>query len=145
MSSAQTSLGTLLKVGDAQGGPYSTTIAEVKDFNPPGITLNLIDVSNHNNSSGYEEMIASALKRIPEITFEINFIYNDASHDESTGLIYLAVNSLKKHWEVVLPATSGSKSWRFAGFVTSFQPSAPVDGALTASVTIKPTDYMTIQ
>lgn len=140
---ATTGLGLTLKVGDAQGGPYSTTIAEVKDFSPPGLTSTIIDVSHHGNTTGFEEVILSALKRIPEITFEINFLPNNATHDHLTGLMYIARNSLKKHWEVTIPTpTAGTRVWRFAGYISSFQPTDPVDGALTASITLKPTDYM---
>ncbi len=143
MSNAVTSLGIIVAVGDAQGGPY-TDIAELRDIDLPELTRNLIDVSTHNNTTFFEEILPSALKRISEMSFMINYLAANATHDEDTGLLALQLNATKKHFQVRFPAASGNKDWRFAGYVIGFKPSGQVDGAQTANVRIKPTDYMTI-
>jgi len=145
-TSAKTAFGTLLRFGDAQGGPYSTLVAEVKDYSTPDITSELLDVTPHDTGpTGFAQYIASAITDPPEITFICNYDFDDPSHEHTaTGLLYLALNKIKKHYQVTLPAASGSLNWRFAGLITRARVNTPVKGELTLEVTIKPTDYMTI-
>jgi hypothetical protein len=60
------------------------------------------------------------------------------SHDATaaSGLAYSLKNRLKRYFSITFPDAGGT-AWSFPGYVTGFEPSEPVDGALTASVTIK--------
>lgn len=141
---AERSLGASLGFGDAQGGPY-TTIARVRDFRVPGITASLFDVTAHDNTTGFKEWVASLLKDIDELTFDISYIHTEASHNITTGLRYLNYNVVKKDWQITLNTEMGSGTVQSAGYVTKFDgPQLPVDGVSIASVTIKFTDYFTV-
>lgn len=147
-TSAKCAFGTKLSFGDADGGPYATDVAEVRDYSTPEIASELLDVTPHptdGSATGFAQYIASAVTDPPEITFTSNFIHDDPSHEHTaTGLLYLALNKIKKHYQVTLPTASGNLNWQFAGLVTRAKVNTPVKGELTLEVTIKPTDYMRI-
>lgn len=135
MTDAIAAFGTLLKIGDG-GSPESfTTIAEVTTIGGPSLGLDTIDATNHDSTAGWEEVIGGIL-RSGEVTFDINYIPTDATHDASTGLIADMVARTKRNFELVFPDT-GSTTWSFTGLVSKFAPSAPVDGKLSASVSLK--------
>jgi hypothetical protein len=147
MSDAQPAFGSELSFGDAQGGPYSVVVKEVRDYATPDIVNELLDVTPHvpGTTTGFAHYIGSAVSDPPEISFVANYDHDDASHEHAaTGLLYLALQKLKKHWQVKLPTTFGSRKWQFAGIVTKAGVKLPVKGEATLEFTIKPTDYMTI-
>ena len=71
------------------------------------------------------------------MTFDINFIPTEATHKDAAGGL---LNDLKtqtcRDFELIWP-DSGNTKWSFSALVTGFEPSGPVDGALTASITLK--------
>lgn len=135
MTQALSGFGTLLKIGDG-GTPTEnfTTIAEVTDITAPGLTMDVIDVTSHDSPDALREKIAG-LKDLGECTFTINYIPTHATHNATTGLIRDWKNRTKRNFKLVFP-DAGATTWSFSGFVTNFQPSAPVDDKLTADVTI---------
>jgi hypothetical protein len=145
MSNAKTTLGVQWKIGDGGSPEVFTAVAEVTSVKPPSMDSNLIDVTTHNNTTGFEEMITSALTRMEEITMKINLLVTDPTHDHLTGVMYLAKNKNKRNMQVVLPASSANRTFTFAGICKKFDiDEMGVDAALTATVTVKPTDYLTI-
>lgn len=146
-TSAKNAFGAELAFGNAQGGPYSTVVGEVRDFSTPEIVTELIDVTPHvpGSLTGFAQYIAGAITDPPEITVSVNYDFDDPSHEHaSTGMLYMALNKVKKHWQVKLNADAGSLKWQFAGIVTKAVVKLPVKGEHALDVTIKPTDYMTI-
>lgn len=138
MSEAVSGPGFLLQLGSAAGNAGSfTTIAEVKDISGPGVTLEVIDVTNQSSPNGFEEIIPS-IRRGGETTFDVNFIPGDATQNGATGLWYLARNKIKRGYRLLLQdATDAYLFWD--AYVTMIGPKAPVVGALTASVTLRAT------
>ena len=124
--------GSLLKIGDG-GGPESfTTIAEVTDISGPGGTTNMIDVTSH-DANGYTKQIPG-LKTVGDVTFDIFF--NAGATQGFASRLYLDwVNKTKRNFQIVIPTTS-PKTGSFAAYVSGWDPSFPVDGAITVSVTI---------
>jgi len=118
---------TLLKIG-------STTVAEVTKIDFGGIKLDLVESTNHSSTGGWREYTPT-LKDGGEVSFEINYVPTAATHkNASGGLIYLLDNKTLQTFHVVFPDAT---DWTLPGYVTDFKPSAPVDGKLSASVTIK--------
>ena len=134
MSNAISSFGTLLKIGDGAGTEVFTTIAEVMDISGPSTTLNTAEVTSQTSANGYSEHIGTILNG-GEVSFDINYGPTDGTHDESTGLISVMNARTLNNFQLIFP-DSGTTTWAFAGLVTGFEPSAPVDGALTASVSM---------
>lgn len=128
--------GTLLKIGDgATPTEVFTTIAEVVNITGPGLSMDPLDVTSHSSTAGWKEFIGGLLDA-GEVSFEINYIPTDATHDATAGLINDMENRTKRNFEVIFP-DSGNTKWTIAALVTGFEPGAPVDGKLTASVSLK--------
>jgi predicted secreted protein len=125
--------GTLLQIGDgATPTEAFATIAKIKDISGPNFNRGTHDASTQTTDWGE---IVPGLKQPGEVTFDINFIPTDSTHDHSTGLLKDFVDGTKRNWKIIWP-DSGSTDWQFAAYITSFEPTAPVDGLLTASLTL---------
>lgn len=135
-TSARSSHGTLLKIGDGAGPEVFTTIAEVLDISGPGTTLNTEDATNH-DSGGWREPVATILEG-GEVTFDIN--YYKAS--TQTKLRTDQANRTKRNFQMVIPLVA-PETLSFAAYVTNFEYAAPVEGIFRASVTLMVTGPIT--
>lgn len=126
--------GALLKIGNGAQSETFTTIGEVKDISGPSTTLNTEDVTSH-DSGGWTEFIGTT-KDGGEVTFDINY-FSAATQDQlETDL----ANATRRNFQLERPLSGGLKDTRsFAAYVTAFEPSSPVSGVLTASVTLRTT------
>ncbi|MFZ5856784.1 MAG: phage tail tube protein [Chloroflexota bacterium] len=140
MTSALSSHGTFMKMGDGGTPETFTTIAEVGDIDLPEIKLDTEDATSH-DSGGWEESIGVLLSG-GEPKFEINWIPTSPTHDETTGLLAAILNKTRKNWKIVLPNTV--KTFAFTALLTSFKPKAPKKGKLTADITLKISGAVTI-
>jgi len=135
------SFGTLLKVGDGQTTETFATVAEVHDISGPGIKLDLIEATHHESPDATREFLPG-LKDLSEVTFEIAFVPTNATHSLTTGFLKDWKDRTKRNYQLVFPDT-GPTTWAFSGYVTGFNVKAPVDGLLTADVTIRLTGALT--
>lgn len=130
--------GTALTKGTYPG----VEVAQVTNISGPGISLDTVDVSEH-DGDGWEEHIATIL-RSGTVTLDIVYDPSENTHkNASGGLLYDLTQRTAGKWNLVFPTTP-TKYFTFTAYVTGFTPSAPVDGALTASVTLKPTGLVTL-
>lgn len=128
--------GTLFKRG-------AVTIAQVKSISGPGLSLDTEDVTSHDSTAGWEEVVGTIL-RSGEVTLDLIYDPSAATHKyASGGLLYDLVSRTAQAFSLVFPNV-GVTTWTFNAFVTGFEPSAPVDGALSASVTLKITGQPTL-
>jgi hypothetical protein len=114
-----------------------TVIGELKDITPPPITRNALELTTHNDD--YDSYIVG-IKRRGEMTFTVNFIPSGETQ---------ALNGLVKAWDVgsldaYVVTYPDLTRWVFSGYVTNVAPTAPVDGPLEASITVRPTGSMLI-
>jgi hypothetical protein len=139
MSDAISAHGTKVEVQMTPGGAFDE-IGEIGgDIVPPSLSRNAVEVTTHNDD--IDAYIAGVLRR-GEMTFPINFIASGTQlHDETTGLYKLIIDNTKTGFKVTFP---DNDFWIFSGYVTNIAKRAPVDGALTADVTIRPTGPMII-
>jgi predicted secreted protein len=127
--------GTLLKIGDG-GDPESfTTITEVTDIGGPSLEMNTIEMTSHDSVDGWAEFVGGILDA-GEVTFSINYIPTDSTHDAGTGLIKDMADRTVRNFQLVFPDGS-STTWSFSALVTNFEPGEPVDDKLSADVTLK--------
>ena len=112
-----------------------TTIAQVRNISGPGMSLDVEDVTTHDSTGAWEEVVATVL-RSGEITLDIVWDPASATHGWGTGLLAVMPRRATRNFQVIFPDT-GATTWSFAAEVVSFEPDAPHDGALTASVTLK--------
>lgn len=135
MTEAISSFGTLLKVGDGAGPEVFTAIAEVKDISGPTISLATAEVTHQQSTDGFDEFVGT-INSGGEVTFAVNYIPTDATHDATDGLISICKAKTLNNFQLVFP-DGASTTWTFAALVTRVSPTAPVNGALTGDVTLK--------
>jgi len=127
--------GTLIKQGDGASPEVFTTIAQVVGLGGPSISLDPLDVTNHSSVEGWKEFVGGLLDG-GELTLEINFDPADGTHDSTTGLIKDMTDRTVRNFQLVFSDTANT-TWTIPALVTGFEPAAPVDGKLSASVTLK--------
>jgi hypothetical protein len=108
-------------------------IAELTDITPPELSRNAIETTSHNQE---DDRFIVGIRRHGELSFSVNFVPNDATHDHLTGLQQAWFDGERNIYRLTYP--DGSK-WLFSGYVTNVAPKAPVDDKLAADVTVRPT------
>ena len=113
------------------------TYGQVTNISGPGLSLDTVDVTSHDSTGAWEEVVGTIL-RSGEVTMDIVYDPADATHaNVADGLLAdLVARTLITTFHLVF-SDVGVTEWDFNAFVTGFEPSAPVDGALTASVKFK--------
>jgi len=130
------SFGTLLKIGDgATPTENFTTIANVMDISGPSLSLRTAESTHQTSTGGWADYIGT-IKDGGQVTFPILFDPVENTHDAGAGLIKDMVDRTKRNFQIVFPDTANT-TWTIPALVTGFEPGAPVDGNLTANVTLK--------
>ena len=114
-------------------GVAEETVAQVTNISGPGLALDTTDVTTHDQATAWEENVGTIL-RSGEVSLDIVYDPADATHDAGTGLIYRMEDKIYSFFKLIFPTDD---EWEFSGYVTGFEPSASVDGALTATVKAK--------
>lgn len=117
----------------ALGAGAFVPIAELGDFSGPALTRNTIEMITHNDPIDF---YVGGIKRRGEIEMNLKFNPHIASH-----------KALRDAWnndqvDVYRIAFPDGSYWQISGFISNMSPTMPVDDALTADVTIRPTGYM---
>ena len=100
-------------------------------------------MTNH-DSAGWREYIPTLIEA-GEVSFDVNF-KGDATQGFASGSLYDdMIDKTKRNFQLVLPSGVGTTNdtAAFAGYVTGFELAAPVEGVLTASITIMITGAVT--
>lgn len=124
--------GTQFQRGDGAGPEVFTALANVTNISGPGLSRETIDVTAHDSPDQWMEFIGG-LKDGGEVSVDIN--YDPADHDT---LVADMDDTEPRNYKVVFP-DAGSSTWSFAGIMTGFEPEAPYDDKLAASLTFKVT------
>ena len=128
MSDAVVSTGILVKRADLATPTVFTTIAEIDQVTPAGLSRNKIETSTHND--GTESHVLGILRK-SDPTFHINYVGSNASHAQI--LADIAANT-KANWQIAFP--SGVKRTGNA-YVQMFEfDDAPVDGKQGAKIAL---------
>ncbi|MER8262737.1 phage tail tube protein [Streptomyces griseus] len=121
--------GTQLQRGNGAGPEVFTAIANVTDITPPALERETIDVTTHGSPDQWREHIGG-LKDGGEVSIDIN--YDPRLHDT---LVADLDDSNPRSYKVVWPGTLGD--WSFKAILKGFEPEAPHDDKLAASLTFK--------
>lgn len=127
--------GSKLKIGDGSDPENFTTVSEVKSLGGPGLSADTEDITNHDSAGAFEEAVVTIL-RSGEVTFTMNYLPTDGTHDGSTGLLNDYKNRELRNFQLVFPNAANTQ-WEFSAFVTGFEPTEDVDGVLETDVTLK--------
>lgn len=115
-----------------------STLPGVGDFDLPLVgERDEIDVTSHDSVGDYEETILGVI-RTPTITVPINGW--DGSNTHHSAMVTRAQGNTLTNFKVT---TKDTKIATFAGYVKSVVIGNPVNGALGATITVKPTGAIT--
>ena len=118
-------------------------IAQVTNISGPGLSLDTEDVTSHDSTGDWEEVVGTIL-RSGEVSLDIVYDPAHATHkNASGGLLYDFAQKASNTYTLTFP-DSGATEWSFTALVTGFEPGAPVGGALTAAVKLKLTGQPTL-
>ena len=131
--------GTKLK----RGGTAGTAIAQVTNISGPGLSADTLDVTSHDSTNAWREFLGG-LKDGGEVSLDLNFDPAGTTHkNASGGLLYDFEAGTATTYALVFP-DAASTVWSISAIVTGFEPAAPMDGKLAASVTLKVTGQPTL-
>lgn len=125
----RTGFKVLLKRETATPGTFAT-IAQVTNVTPPQYSRETVDVTDKDSVGGYREYIGNLIDG-GEVSCEI--LYDPDDHNT---LLADFEDDQPINWQVEFP-TSPVKKQSFAALLTGFAPAAPMDAALTATITLK--------
>jgi len=114
-------------------GVAEVEVAQVTNISGPGLAVDTEDVTTHDSTAAYEEVVATII-RSGEVTLDIVYDPADGTHDAATGLLYRLEDQIYSFFKLIF---SEDTEWESSGYVVGFEPGSPVGGALTASVKLK--------
>lgn len=121
--------GTLFKRGT--GSPLVfTTIGEIFNVGGPSLSREALDATAHGDA---DKEFIGGLRDGGEVNLEMHFDPADAGDQ---ALLADMQEDSPGDYQIVFP-DSATTTFQFAALVTAFEVQAPVDGKLTASVTLK--------
>lgn len=141
MTLALSSHGTLFARAPAATPSTFTTIAELGDLNLPELMRNEFEATVHNRN--IDDYVLGILRR-GALSFPINFLPTDGTHDHLTGLYKALITEPPPVDGYRTTFMSTGLVWIMSGQVKGIAPKAPVDGKLSADVTIRFSGYMYI-
>lgn len=134
---AKWALGSQFMVEDSPGSGTFTAIAEVTSIDGFGITTDTVDVTPHDSTNGFEQVIPT-IHRNNEVTLELNFLVSESLH---TQLIADQIARTARNYRVDI--ANGQGQWDFCGYITSNTKPLPVDDSIRMTTTVKPTGVQT--
>ena len=135
MTDAQSSFGTLIKIGDGGTPEVFTTIAEVKDISGPEVIRLMETVTHHSSPGGFREQIPTT-KEVGPLTFPVNWLPDNATHSFASGLLQDLNDGTLRNFQVVW-SNVGTTTWLLPCIVAGLGPDAPVTGVLGAEITLE--------
>lgn len=123
-------------------GVASVAIAGIKSIGGPGLSVDTEDVTTHDQATAFEEVVATII-RSGEVKLDIVYDPADATHKNAAGGVLYRLNNRQYTWfDLTFLSTY---DWKFSGYIIGFESEAPVEGALTAAVTLKITGKPTLE
>jgi predicted secreted protein len=138
VSLARTAFGTQLKRGDGGTPETFTKIAEVKNIKGPTQDVNVIDVSNFDSPSGYEEY-AMGLKKGGALTCAVNLIPQDSTYK---SLLSDFEARRIGNWQIILSDASSTTA-TFTAFVSKLDRNLDVKNVMEFTLELRITGSVT--
>lgn len=131
---AQIGHGTTFSINTSPGGSPDQyiPIAEVVSVKPPSLSRDNVDATHSQSPEKWREYIPG-LRDGGEVTLEVNFIPSGLG----TQQILSTFNSDDQVLSRVTFPDSPPTVWQFSSFITQFEPDAPFDDKMSATVTFK--------
>lgn len=130
-TAASIGYGSLLEIS-TDGGSNWDEIAEVFSITPPSSSVDIVDVT-HMQSPGRDREFILGLNDPGEASMELNFV---PGSDTDALLLEIKGAYAPVKCRITWP---NAVAWTFDGLLTGYEPSAPNDDKMTATVTFKVT------
>ena len=134
MSESFWAYGSVIQLGDGATSETFTAIAEVVDVVPPAESRESIRVTNHGSANRTHEDIPG-LRDGGQVTFKVNWLPTNATHNKSTGLRKHWEANANSNWKIILPDSLGTIS--FTGHAVNWNPTLPLAAQGSLDLTIK--------
>ena len=118
----------------------SQTVAQITNIGGVEITVDMLDATNHQSTSGFKEFIAG-LADAGEVSIEGDFKY-----DDTNGQIAMCTDAAAKTSRTaVIIFPSSIATWTFTAFITKIKVGDnPIDGKIPFSASLKITGVPTL-
>lgn len=132
-TNADIGYGTTFSSGDGLSPETFTELAEVTKITPPNMSRDAVEASHMQSPNAWREFIAG-LKNGGDVSLELNFDPDGTAATALMAELTLSGSAASKNRQITF--TDGTV-FAFAGILTAFEPDAPIDDRMVASVTFK--------
>jgi hypothetical protein len=143
---SEINFGVELKRGNGASPEVFTAVAALRNITPPELEHVLTEATDHSSTDGYAQWKATGKKTLAEFTITIAYVWTDATHNASTGLIADVVAGAVHNWQIVFP-DSAHTTWTIPAIVKKFTPGgmdALNPELMLADVTFQPSGKPTL-
>lgn len=116
-----------------------TTVPNVEDIEFPMSENELAEITAHDSTDGWEEFVATGLKRSGEFEATLTWDIAATPHAE-----LVALQASGAAVAMTLATVDAAETLAFSGIVRNIKRESPIDDAFRAKVTIKVTGAITI-
>jgi hypothetical protein len=113
--------------------PAYVVLAEVTNITPPALARDMVEATHTESPDKWREFIPG-LRDAGEVTLELNFLPEGAA---TTRLLALINSDEPSQSRIRFNDAAPEIDWVFTAFLSAFEPEAPVEDKMTASVTFK--------
>ena len=144
----KSAFGAILKADALAGDIAGTyrTVANISAIKGPGLAVDTVDITSHDSTGGWEEVIATVL-RSGEITLDIVYDPSAVTIKYVNWLLGKMAAKTLEGFKILFndeTVEANRSTWLFNAYITGFEPDMPFDGALTASMKLKISGQPTI-
>lgn len=135
-TNAKIGYGVLFKIADDNSPANYNVVGEQTNVTPPKISGDTHDATHNESPNAAREYIPGLVDG-GEVSIEINYVPNSAGITTFMNLLRQVATC-----RIEFPLFAGQSvkpKWDFDAILTGFEPSAPVDDKMTATVTFKVT------
>lgn len=119
----------------------TTEIAGVTNISGPGLSLDTVDVTTHDTTNYWEEVVGTIL-RSGEVSLDLVYDPADATHKYAAGgILHDLVSRAEVAYKLIFPDAT---EWSFNALVVGFEPTGAIEGALTATARFKISGEVTL-
>ena len=133
---------SVFSIASESSPDLQVALDEVRNITPPTLTLDRIDVTHMQSPNRYREFI-SGLIDPGEASVEINFVPGGTTDDRIRELLNLPSGTTTRARAMKISFPNGA-TMSFDAEVLSYEPTVPVDDAMTATVTFSVTGQPTM-
>jgi predicted secreted protein len=134
MTSAFWAYGSTLQLGDGATSEAFTSVAEITELVFLEMSRDSIDVTNHSSADGYREKLPG-MRDAGKIGIKANWLPNNATQDETTGLLAKFNANTLQNWKVIAAGSVATAA--FSGFLTDFKADLPLEEQAQLECTIE--------